>query len=228
MKPTPLRALALGLLLLAVPAHAADVLKVIKSPTCHCCTRWVEHMQENGFAVEAQNMGNEQIMQEKLKLGLTPKLASCHTGQIAGYVIEGHVPAREVKRLLAERPDAHRAQRAGYAGRLARHGDRRPLGPVRRAAGEARRLDGGVRELQGRRAIVRQTRNSSGERAATDKKGSHASVAPKSTGRELRCSRSRLLPQDIAGRHRVLTDIAARPQHRWRVGIDLRVVAGDG
>jgi hypothetical protein len=63
-------------------------------------------MQENGFAVEAQNMGNAQIMQEKSRLGLPPKLAACHTGQIAGYVIEGHVPAREVKRLLAERPDA--------------------------------------------------------------------------------------------------------------------------
>jgi hypothetical protein len=106
MKPAALRALALAAILIAGAAHAADVLKVIKSPTCHCCTRWVEHMQENGFAVEAQNMGNAQIMQEKLKLGLKPKLASCHTGQIAGYVIEGHVPAREVKRLLAERPDA--------------------------------------------------------------------------------------------------------------------------
>ena len=106
MKSAALRALAIVGLLLAAPAHAADVLKVIKSPTCGCCTRWIQHMEENGFAVEAQNMGNEQIMQEKLKLGLTPKLASCHTGQIAGYVIEGHVPAREVKRLLAERPDA--------------------------------------------------------------------------------------------------------------------------
>jgi hypothetical protein len=106
MKPAALRALILVAILIAGAAHAADVLKVIKSPTCHCCTRWVEHMQENGFTVEAQNMGNAQIMQEKLKLGLKPKLASCHTGQIAGYVIEGHVPAREVKRLLAERPDA--------------------------------------------------------------------------------------------------------------------------
>jgi len=106
MKPAALRTLVMAAVVLAGTAHAADVLKVIKSPTCHCCSRWVEHMQENGFAVEAQNMGNAQIMQEKLKLGLKSKLASCHTGQIAGYVIEGHVPAREVRRLLAERPDA--------------------------------------------------------------------------------------------------------------------------
>jgi hypothetical protein len=106
MKPAALRILVMAVVLLAGPAYAADVLKVIKSPTCHCCTRWVEHMQDNGFAVEAQNMGNAQIMQEKLKLGLKPEQASCHTGQIAGYVIEGHVPAREVRRLLAEKPDA--------------------------------------------------------------------------------------------------------------------------
>jgi hypothetical protein len=106
MKPVALRTLIMAVALLAGTAHAADVLKVIKSPTCNCCSAWVRHMQENGFAVEAQNMGNAQIVQEKLKLGLKPEQASCHTGQIAGYVIEGHVPAREVRRLLAERPDA--------------------------------------------------------------------------------------------------------------------------
>ena len=83
------------------PAEAADVM-VYKSPTCGCCKKWVEHMRENGFAVKTQDMTD--VTPYKTRYGVTPELASCHTAVVDGYVIEGHVPAADVKRLLRERP----------------------------------------------------------------------------------------------------------------------------
>lgn len=79
---------------------------VAKTPTCGCCQKWVEHMSRAGFSLEPRNMTSGELMRHKLKLGLSAAQASCHTAEIGGYVIEGHVPADDVKRLLAERPDA--------------------------------------------------------------------------------------------------------------------------
>ena len=79
-------------------------LVVHKSPTCGCCGLWVEHMQDAGFPVEVRDTHALHAVKEQL--GVPYGKGSCHTAEVAGYVIEGHVPADDVKRLLAERPDA--------------------------------------------------------------------------------------------------------------------------
>ncbi len=83
------------------PAHAADVI-VYKSPTCGCCKAWVRHLQENGFSVQVRDQWD--VNSIKTELGVPPRLRSCHTAMVDGYVIEGHVPAREIQRLLKEKP----------------------------------------------------------------------------------------------------------------------------
>lgn len=79
---------------------------VEKSPSCGCCIAWVEHLDENGFDVTTRNLSNGALAQSKIEKGVTPELTSCHTAMVEGYVIEGHVPASDIARLLAERPDA--------------------------------------------------------------------------------------------------------------------------
>lgn len=94
----------LPLLLLAGILQAADPkITVYKSPSCGCCGKWVTHLQANGFTVETVDMRDLSLV--KSMSGVTPPLASCHTAQVDGYVIEGHVPAGDIRRLLAERPD---------------------------------------------------------------------------------------------------------------------------
>jgi hypothetical protein len=95
--------------LLASPALAATdqpSIEVWKSPTCGCCGKWVEHLEENGFAVKAKNTSSAMLDRVKRQAGIGEKLASCHTGLIDGYAIEGHVPASDIKKLLEDRPDA--------------------------------------------------------------------------------------------------------------------------
>ena len=85
-------------------ADAAPVgIEVWKSPSCGCCTQWVEHLRAEGFAVTVHDSGNTAM---RARLGMPERLGSCHTGRVAGYAVEGHVPAREIRRLLAERPKA--------------------------------------------------------------------------------------------------------------------------
>lgn len=83
-------------------SQAMPQMTVYKSATCGCCTSWIEHLQQNGFSVEAQNV--DDLAAIKGRHGVSPDLASCHTAVIDGYVIEGHVPADDIKRLLSERP----------------------------------------------------------------------------------------------------------------------------
>ena len=90
--------------LLAAPVLAAS-LTVYKSPTCGCCEDWISHMQEAGFEVTAIDRAN--MMSIKKRAGVTPALASCHTALIDGYVIEGHVPAADVRQLLEKKPAVH-------------------------------------------------------------------------------------------------------------------------
>lgn len=78
-------------------------LEVWKDPSCGCCKDWVEHMQANGFAVKVHESGNNAV---RAQLGIAAKYASCHTAVVGGYALEGHVPAREVHRLLREKPQA--------------------------------------------------------------------------------------------------------------------------
>ena len=90
---------------LAAPALAGGgVMEVYKSPWCGCCGAWVEHMRAAGFDVRVTEV--EELDPVKARYGVAPDLQSCHTAVIDGYVVEGHVPAREVARLLQERPAA--------------------------------------------------------------------------------------------------------------------------
>jgi len=77
---------------------------VYKSPTCGCCTGWVDHMRANGFRIESHDI--DDVAPIKRKLGVADKFASCHTATVGGYAIEGHVPAADIRRLLTERPKA--------------------------------------------------------------------------------------------------------------------------
>jgi hypothetical protein len=92
----------------ASPAFAAtpDAIDVWKSPTCSCCGKWVKYLEANGFTVTAHYTNASALDRIKRQAGVGELLASCHTAKIAGYVIEGHVPADDIKRLVAERPDA--------------------------------------------------------------------------------------------------------------------------
>ena len=82
----------------------APTMTVYKSATCGCCSMWIEHLEAAGFTVDARD--REDMAAVKDSLGLPSDLASCHTGVVDGYVVEGHVPAEQVARLLEERPDA--------------------------------------------------------------------------------------------------------------------------
>ena len=108
MKPLRLTFIASGLVaaLLSGGFAMADGLPkvtVYKSPSCGCCGKWVDHMQENGFEVDTVNV--EDLRMVKSMSGIQPELASCHTARVGDYVVEGHVPAEDIKRLLAEHPD---------------------------------------------------------------------------------------------------------------------------
>lgn len=88
--------------LLAAPALAAPI-TVYKSLSCSCCEDWMSHMQASGFEVDVINGDN--LTPIKKLAGVSAELASCHTGIIDGYVIEGHVPASDVRQLLKQQPE---------------------------------------------------------------------------------------------------------------------------
>lgn len=93
----------LGLLACAQTANAA-VVNVTKSADCTCCEGWVDHMRKAGFRMNVKVV--EDVRPTATRLGVPDELRSCHTSEVEGYVIEGHVPAADVKRLLKERPKA--------------------------------------------------------------------------------------------------------------------------
>jgi hypothetical protein len=94
---------SLPLLSLADNQGKWQAVKVYKSPTCGCCSKWVTHLQNAGFEVSAENVANVSVYKQQYKL--PRQLASCHTAIVGGYVVEGHVPAEDVQRLLKEQPD---------------------------------------------------------------------------------------------------------------------------
>lgn len=102
--------LVLSLMIFGVtPVAAADTaasIEVWKSATCECCGAWVKHLEANGFTVKVNAAEPSALASLKRQAGIGDKLASCHTAKIDGYVIEGHVPSSDIKRLIAERPDA--------------------------------------------------------------------------------------------------------------------------
>jgi len=84
----------------------ATPIEVKKTNGCGCCLVWMEHLEENGFAPTGEDMFAGLLVRFKLDNGVPQRMVSCHTGLIEGYVIEGHVPAADIRRLLSERPDA--------------------------------------------------------------------------------------------------------------------------
>jgi len=95
--------ISVGLFVAKINEGDATEVVMHKSPNCECCSKWGAHMKDNGFTVVEKTHDN--MSEIKRTLGMPEKLASCHTGVIGGYLIEGHVPAADVKRLLKERPD---------------------------------------------------------------------------------------------------------------------------
>lgn len=89
---------------LLAQAERKPQITVYKTPTCACCHEWVAHLEANGFAVVANDVPSTAPYRERF--GVPKELGSCHTGVIDGYALEGHVPASEIKRLLAEKPKA--------------------------------------------------------------------------------------------------------------------------
>ena len=104
MKRRLLTLLAPLAFLASAESAVAATLVVTRSAYCGCCKHWVEHMKKAGFAVEVHEV--DDVAATAKRLGVPDDLRSCHTSQIGGYVIEGHVPAADVKRLLATRPKA--------------------------------------------------------------------------------------------------------------------------
>jgi hypothetical protein len=94
---SPLKALAQG---------AGPAIHVLKDPDCGCCSAWIEILGNDGFVVTTEPTAGERLMCYKLDNGIPQEMVSCHTGRVDGYMIEGHVPAADIRRLLEERPDA--------------------------------------------------------------------------------------------------------------------------
>ena len=85
-------------------AQSLPKVVVTKDPSCGCCSGWADHIRTAGFPVEIKE--TSEVNRLKVRLGVPQELASCHTAEVGGYVVEGHVPADAIKRLLAEKPQA--------------------------------------------------------------------------------------------------------------------------
>jgi hypothetical protein len=99
-----LLAISFGACAEAPSPSALPPVTVYKSPTCSCCIKWVAHLRDAGFTVEVRDVDN--VHPVKMRVGVPVGKGSCHTAEVAGYFLEGHVPAADVKRLVAEKPAA--------------------------------------------------------------------------------------------------------------------------
>lgn len=97
MVASPLRILAQA---------TGPAIHVMKDPNCGCCSAWIETLEKDGFVVTTEASAGTLLMRYKLDNGIPQEMVSCHTGRIEGYMVEGHVPAADIRRLLVERPDA--------------------------------------------------------------------------------------------------------------------------
>lgn len=93
----------MSLYALQAQASTTTPIQVWKDPSCGCCNDWISHLEQNGFQVLASDEGNNGA---RHRLGLPRQYASCHTASVQGYVVEGHVPAADIRRLLKEKPTA--------------------------------------------------------------------------------------------------------------------------
>ena len=95
---------AAAIAVVSAQTTAPPVVEVYKSPTCGCCSKWIDHLAEEGFKVRVKDVPDPELDALKTRSSIPDQAQSCHTALVGGYAIEGHVPAAEVKRLLAERP----------------------------------------------------------------------------------------------------------------------------
>lgn len=99
-----LSATVIGMSIMAVAQAGSPVIDVFKSPYCGCCGKWVEHMRQAGFPANVHEV--QDVPAARDATGMPVRYGSCHTAKVGGYAVEGHVPAADVKRLLAEKPQA--------------------------------------------------------------------------------------------------------------------------
>jgi len=101
-------AAALGALPLLARSNTGiqPVIEVWKTPTCGCCHDWIRHLQTNGYEVRTHDVSDATKREVRQRLGLADRFGSCHTALVGGYLLEGHVPARDIQRLLKEKPRA--------------------------------------------------------------------------------------------------------------------------
>lgn len=99
-----LRSVLFAALLGSSAAWAGAAVDVYKSASCGCCEKWVEHLRQNGFQVKTHDV--DDVPGARKKLGMPDRLGACHTAKIGDYIIEGHVPAADIERLLREKPKA--------------------------------------------------------------------------------------------------------------------------
>ena len=91
----------------AVRAEEKPTIHVMKDPNCGCCSAWIDILEKDGFfEVTTERSFGTLLIRHKLDSGIPQNMTSCHTGEIQGYMIEGHVPPADIRKLLAERPDA--------------------------------------------------------------------------------------------------------------------------
>ena len=101
-----LGAVALAAAPAALSAQGGAAVHVLKDPSCGCCNAWIAILQREGFCVTTETSFGTALFRQKAARGIPPAMASCHTADVGGYVVEGHVPPADIRRLLAERPDA--------------------------------------------------------------------------------------------------------------------------
>ena len=90
----------------AAPVEQELAIHVVRDAGCGCCEAWIEYLRKQGFEVTAEKRKWFELAAYKTKMGIPQDATSCHTATIDGYVVEGHVPAKDIKRLLSERPEA--------------------------------------------------------------------------------------------------------------------------
>lgn len=104
------RTILFGALLLPVVGAQAtpkrEHVEVWKTPSCGCCKDWIAHLEAEGFEVKTYEVSDAAKSAKRSNLGMPAQFGSCHTGVVRGYVLEGHVPARDIRSLLADRPKA--------------------------------------------------------------------------------------------------------------------------
>jgi hypothetical protein len=86
------------------PVSSRPTAVVYKTSTCGCCSMWVDHLKANGFQVETKDVSSDEVRAVSKAAGLKDDGASCHTAKIGGYVVEGHVPASDIQKMLKEKP----------------------------------------------------------------------------------------------------------------------------